>query len=226
MLFFFLKLCKLVEYIPIKGRPQCRKCQSYTWVGTLYFSYWLSESFPMRLVLVSKYPNFLFTLFLSLLTMWLMETSPVSTFSHSFYDPENFLWSVCRIIFFYKLFPLKWQVSSANTSVITNKGSHWRMPFSTISPVSFVASLCSSSVKHWLSQSNWLDGFVIWDFRPVFSVTVLVVSGDQGQYQSLAGFLHFRVLSCLPDLLIVSQEFLTRVSFKYIFFSCNIGRKC
>lgn len=105
------------------------------------------------------------------------------------------------------------------------KDSNGDCPFPQFSTVSFLASLCSSSVIHWLNQSNRPDGFIIWDFRPVFSVTVLVVSRDQGQYQSLAEFLHFRVLSCLPDLLIVSQE-LTRVSFKYIFFSCNIGRKC
>lgn len=66
---------------------------------------------------------------MSLLTMWLMGTSLISTFSHSFCDPASFLWSVCRIIFFYKLFPLKWQVSSANISVITSNAQHWRMPF-------------------------------------------------------------------------------------------------
>lgn len=104
------------------------------------------------------------------------------------------------------------------------KDSTGECPFPQFSTVSFVSSLCSSLVIHWLSQSNWPDGFIIWDFRPVFSVTVLVVSGDQGQYQCLAEFLHFRVLSCLPDLQIVSQE-LARVSFEYIFFSCNTGRK-
>ena len=71
----------------------------------------------------------LLTCFTFLLTTWLMVSSLTSTFSHSYCDPESFLWSVCRIIFFYKLFPLKWQVSSANIAVITSNVQCWRMPF-------------------------------------------------------------------------------------------------
>lgn len=50
--------------------------------------------------------------------------------------------------------------------------------FPQFTTVSFVASPFSSSVMHWLSRSNWPDGFIIWDCRPVFSGMVLAIWGS------------------------------------------------
>lgn len=57
-------------------------------------------------------------------------------------------------------------------------------PFLQCSTVSFVASFCSTSVIQWLSQSNWPEGFIIWDCRPVFSVMVVGIWGS-GSVSSL-----------------------------------------
>lgn len=95
--------------------------------------------FFMRLLLVSKCPNTSAHTFHVPNHHVAYGNFTHFNFSHSFCDPESFLWSVCSIIFFYKLFPLKWQVSSANIFVITTNAQHLKMslwffllPFSTV----------------------------------------------------------------------------------------------
>lgn len=83
-------------------------------------------------------------------------------------------------------------------------------PFPQCSTVSFVASFCSSSVKHHLTHSNRHDGFIIWDCRSVFTVLVLSILGSES-ISVLGRVFTFQGTIPLCDLLLVSQE-LTKVS--------------
>lgn len=122
---------------------------------------------------------------MSLLTMWLMGTSLISTFSHSFCDPESFSDQFVGLYFSTSYF--LWNDRSLLPTFLSSLVMHnvgecpsdfYDCPFPQFTTVSFVACLCSPSVMHWLSQSNWPDGFIIWDCRPVFSVTVLGIWGS------------------------------------------------
>lgn len=139
--FFFFNFPSYQSVHPIKYRSQCRRFGNtsllffqqfwpYARVRTLFFPLTdRSTFFLWDFTYIVNESILLLTLFMSLFTAWLMGTSLISTFSLSFHDLEGFLWSCHRITFFYKLFHLKWQVSSTNISVITCNAQCWGMPF-------------------------------------------------------------------------------------------------
>lgn len=137
--------------------------------------------FFMWLVLVSKCPNnsahtchiwlvgtFTHFNFLPQL-LWPWELS-LNGFVGLYFSTSHFFWSDKSLL-----------PTFLSSLVMHNTGEcssdFPRCPFPQFTAVSFVSSLWSSSVIHWLSKSNWSDGFIILYCRPVFPVKVLVIWG-------------------------------------------------